>query len=95
VLAALREHPRDRELLHWAAVLHEQAGQREQALAAAQAFRRHHPDDPQAYVDLGVLLARAGDLTGAAAVFGEGLRRAPGHADLATNLAKVGEDQAR
>lgn len=95
VLAALREHPRDRDLLHWAAVLSEQAGQREQALAAAQAFRRHHPADPQAYVDLGVLLARGGDLQGAAAVFSEGLRRAPGHADLAANLQKVREDLAR
>lgn len=95
VLAALREHPRDRDLLHWAAVLHEQAGQREPALAAAQALRRHHPDDPQAYVDLGVLLARAGDLPGAAAVFAEGLRRAPGHADLAANLAKAREDLER
>lgn len=95
VLAALREHPRDRDLLHWAAVLSEQAGQREQALAAAQALRRHHPDDPQSYVDLGVLLARSGDLPGAAAVFAEGLRHAPGHADLTANLAKVREDQAR
>ena len=95
VSATLRDHPRDRDLLHWSAVLNEQAGRREQALAAAQAFRRHHPGDPQAYVDLGVLLARGGDLAGAAAVFDEGLRRAPGHADLTANLAKVREDLAR
>lgn len=94
VLANLREHPRDPDLLHWAAVLHEQAGQREQALAAAHAFRRFHPANPQAHVDLGVLLARGGDLEGAAAVFAEGLRIAPGHADLEANLAKVREDLA-
>lgn len=94
VLATLREHPRDPDLLHWAAVLHEQAGQREQALAAAREFLRFHPANPQAHVDLGVLLARGGDLAGAAAVFADGLRIAPGHADLTTNLAKVREDLA-
>lgn len=92
VLATLREHPRDPDLLHWAAVLHEQAGQREPALVAARTFRRFHPANPQAYVDLGVLLARGGDLAGAAAVFADGLRVAPGHADLTTNQAKVRED---
>lgn len=43
-------------------------------------------------MDLGVLLARGGDLAGAAAVFADGLRVAPGHADLTTNQAKVRED---
>lgn len=95
VLAALREHPRDPDLLHWAVILSEQAGQREQALAAARELRRLHPANPQAYVDLGVLLARAGDLAGAAAVFADGLRAAPGNADLQANLAKVREDLGR
>lgn len=95
VLQALATHPRDADLLHWAAVLNEQAGRRDQALAAAREYRRWHPHTPQAYVDLGILLARGGDLAQAAEVFAEGLRIAPGHADLATNLARVNEDLGR
>jgi len=95
VLAALRDHPRDADLLHLAAVLNEQAGRREPALAAARDFRRHHPRNPQAYVDLGILLARGGELAAAEAVFREGLLVAPGHADLTANLARVVEDRAR
>lgn len=95
VLQALQAHPRDADLLHLSAVLSEQAGRREQALAAARDLRRWHPDNPQAYVDLGILLARAGSLAEAADVFREGLRVAPGHQDLTTNLAKVLEDLQR
>ncbi|MBK7188935.1 MAG: hypothetical protein IPH86_09725 [bacterium] len=95
VLAALRDHPRDADLLHLAAVLNEQAGRREPALAAARDFRRHHPRNPQAYVDLGILLARGGELAAAEDVFREGLLVAPGHADLTANLARVVEDRAR
>lgn len=95
VLQALQDHPRDADLLHLSAVLSEQAGRREQALAAARDLRRWHPDNPQAYVDLGILLARAGSLAEAADVFREGLRVAPGHQDLTTNLDKVVEDLQR
>lgn len=95
VLRVLPDHPRDADLLHLASVLNEQAGRRDQALATAHQFRRWHPRNPQAYVDLGVLLARDGALAEAAAVFGEGLRVQPGHPDLTENLAKVNEDLAR
>ncbi len=95
VLQALQAHPRDADLLHLAAVLGEQAGRREQALAAARDLRRWHPENPQAYVDLGILLARSGDLPGAAETFNAGLRVAPGHPDLTANLAKVNEDLRR
>jgi Flp pilus assembly protein TadD len=95
VLQALQDHPRDADLLHLSAVLSEQAGRREQALAAARDLRRWHPGNPQAYVDLGILLARGGSLAEAADVFRAGLRVAPGHPDLTTNLAKVVEDLPR
>jgi Flp pilus assembly protein TadD len=95
VLQALQDHPRDADLLHLSAVLSEQAGRREQALAAARDLRRWHPGNPQAYVDLGILLARGGALAEAADVFRAGLRVAPGHPDLTTNLAKVVEDLPR
>lgn len=95
VLQALQAHPRDGDLLHLAAVLGEQAGRREQAVAAALALRRWHPENPQAYIDLGILQARSGALAEAAATFAEGLRVAPGHPDLTANLAKVTEDLRR
>ena len=95
VLQALRDHPRDGDLLHLAAVLSEQAGRRDQALAAARELRHWHPENPQAYVDLGILLARGGALAEAAGVFREGLTVSPGHADLTANLAKVTEDLRR
>jgi Flp pilus assembly protein TadD len=95
LLRVLPDHPRDADLLHLAAVFNEQAGRRDQALAAARELRRWHPRNPQAYVDLGILLARGGALAEAAEVFREGLRVEPGHADLAANLAKATEDLAR
>jgi Flp pilus assembly protein TadD len=91
VLRILPEHPRDADLLHLAAVLNEQAGRRDEALAAARELRRWHPQNPQSYVDLGILLARGGVLAEAAEVFREGLRVEPGHADLTANLAKISE----
>lgn len=92
VLQVLRDHPRDPDLLHLAAVLNEQAGRPDQALAAARDLRRWHPRAAQGYIDLGVLLARRGALAEAAATFREGLAVQPGHPELTANLAKALED---
>ena len=83
----LADHPRDADTLHNRTILLAGRGDGAAAAAAARLLVEYHPDDPRGYVDLGVILARAGRHREARAVFLEGLAAVPGHPDLLANLA--------
>jgi Flp pilus assembly protein TadD len=51
------------------------------------------PDDPRAWSNLGVALARRGRIEEAAQVLGEGFRRFPGDSTIRENLARVRAQQ--
>ena len=87
--AALRERPDDADLLHNAAVALAGTGRTAQALALAGRLTEGHPQDPRGWLDLGVVLGRAGRLLEARDAFAAGLARAPGHPELARNLARA------
>ncbi len=86
---ALADAPNDPDLLHNMSVAQAGAGDPTAAAATARRLVDAAPDDPRGYVDLGVILARAGRLEDAHLVFAAGLERVPGHPDLAENLARV------
>jgi len=79
----------DPTLLHnyTVALLH--AGRPAAAEQAARRLLDEHPGDPRGYLDLGILLARAGRLPEAAAVLRRGLGVAPADTSLAGNLRRV------
>ena len=87
--AVLVLDPDDGEALHNLVVLEADARNLEEAEQLARALVDLRPDWPQAYLDLGVVLARSGDRTGAADVFRRGLEAAPGDSLLTENLRRL------
>jgi hypothetical protein len=85
----LRDHPRDADMRHNLTVLLARSGKPAAALASARRLVDLAPEDPRAWLDLGVILAGTGDREGARAAFAEGLRRHPGHPELEANLARL------
>jgi hypothetical protein len=83
----LADHPRDADTLHNRTILLAERNEVAAAAAAARLLVAYHPDDPRGYVDLGIILARAGRQQEARAVFEKGLAAVPGHPDLLENLA--------
>ncbi len=88
--AAIKLAPREAEILHNMVIAQAGVGHLEEAAAFARRFMAIHPDNPRAYLDLGIVLIQAGKHQEAAIVFEEGLQRAPGHPGLKKYL-----DQAR
>lgn len=84
--AILDGHPRDADTLHNRTVLLFETGGAAEAVNTARTLIAAHPRDPRGYVDLGIILARQGDRSGARAVFEEGLRVVPENPALKKNL---------
>lgn len=84
--AILDGHPRDADTLHNRTVLLFETGGAAEAVNTARTLIAAHPRDPRGYVDLGIILARQGDRSGARAVFEEGLRVFPENPALKKNL---------
>jgi Flp pilus assembly protein TadD len=76
-------------MVHNRIVLLARVGRLDAALDAARDFVAIAPDDPRAWLDLGVLLARAGRTADARQAFEEGLRRHPDNPDLRANRARL------
>jgi Flp pilus assembly protein TadD len=87
--AYLPEHLNDAEMWHLQVYLLESSGRSDEALAAARAMNQQVPEDPRAWSNLGVALARRGELEASAGVLREGSRRFPGDRTIRENLARV------
>ncbi len=87
--AALAASPDDPDLLHNAAVALAGTGRTDAAVEVARRLIAAVPDDPRGYLDLGVVLGRAGLLTEARDAFASGLLRIPGHPDLLANYERA------
>jgi len=87
--AALADDPDDPDMLHNAAVALAGSGRADAAIGAARKLIAVAPDDPRGYLDLGVVLGRAGMLSEAREAFASGLTRVPGHGGLRTNLERT------
>ncbi len=90
LLSYRRDHPDDAEVLHALAVALQGTGRTAEAIEASRRLVALRPDDPQGYVNLGVLLARTGRAEEARGVFEAGLRRCPDSASLRRNLQVLG-----
>lgn len=89
LLEQLRREPDDPQLLHNTCVALSRTGRLREAEATARHFAATVPEDPRAWIDLGVVLAQAGRTDAARDAFTEGLRRHPDHAGLRQNLSRL------
>ncbi len=88
--AYLGEHLEDADMLHNYAVALARTGRLEAAERAARDLITRMPDDPRGYIDLGILLVRAGKRAEARKIFAAGLVRHPDHEGLRHNLELLG-----
>jgi Flp pilus assembly protein TadD len=82
----VRDHPGNADYLHNYSVALAGTGRLDAAADAAQRLTAAAPHDPRGYIDLGVILARAGRREEAQSVFQAGLEAVPGNQDLQRNL---------
>jgi tetratricopeptide (TPR) repeat protein len=71
------------------------AGQLDEAEAAYRAILEKAPDVPEVYQNLGSVLAQKKDFAGAEAAYLKGLELRPDSADIATQLAKLYQDNGQ
>jgi Flp pilus assembly protein TadD len=89
LLVYLRAHPQDADMWHLNVYLPESEGRTEDALGAAQLMHRLVPEDSRAWSNLGVALARRGQLQEARDVLRAGLERFPQDTVIRENLVRV------
>ena len=97
VLAFLREHPDDVDMLHDLVVLQGRRGRWPAALESARRLRSLAPDDHRGWLDLAVALARLNRGDEAIAVLEDGLSQLPAgeaRALLAENLRRLRQSPA-